>query len=206
MAELDVPRISEKRLLEAYRTYLADRGCEAIKIPEGSVRTPDLEVTLDGLSFLNEFKAPELIQDSVSGMYLHRTTYSKLTSFVHTAVKQLRTHDPDHAKPWIVSFASCHFQLNWSNFREVLQGGMVLPEGQLLADFRPSKAFQRWLEDRKFVDLYIWHQINPETGLPYQVSLFPYQLSPHLPAIDRLTMELRKRPVSTEDNNLAYLG
>ena len=204
MSETGNPRLPESIVLEAYRRYLSDRGCASTKIPESKTKTPDLEVILDGTRYLNEFKAPDHVP--VGGMYLHRTTHSKIVAFVHKAVKQFKAYDPDHRKPWVVTFSSAQFQLNWNTFREVLQGGSVLPNGQILADFRGSDAFRRFLvEDREHIDLYIWLQATEDTGMPFQASFFTYVKSSHLPTVEQLTAQLRRLPVSTDDHHFGLV-
>lgn len=71
--------------------YLRARGYQAAKIPEGRRKTPDLNVTKDGATYLNEFKLPELLLDPKFGLFRFATTNSK---FVHTANKQFTAHDP----------------------------------------------------------------------------------------------------------------
>lgn len=85
-------------LLPMYATYLKERGYQAVKVPETTTRTPDLEVSGSKYKYLNEFKAPELLLDPAMGMYKFSTTNSKLWNSIHTATKQLRAYDPSHTQ------------------------------------------------------------------------------------------------------------
>lgn len=58
--------------------YLDERGYQAVKISETTTKTPDLEVSGHGNSYLNEFKSPDLLLDQVLGLYKFATTNSKL--------------------------------------------------------------------------------------------------------------------------------
>ena len=113
-------------LLTMYEQFLDARGYPATKIPKTSTRTPDLAVTGHGVTYLNEFKAPDLRLDDKLGLYKFATTNSKLLQFIHTAIKQLQDHDPDHQSPWIVTFASTNLQLHWHSLFESMQGGSVV--------------------------------------------------------------------------------
>ncbi len=82
----------------------------------------------------------------------------------------------------------------------------MLPNGQILSDFRGSDAFRRFLaEDREHVDLYIWLQATEDTGTPYQASFFTFVKSAHLPAVEHLTAQLRRIPVSTDDQHFGLI-
>ncbi|HEX2746065.1 MAG TPA: hypothetical protein VHN16_16920 [Streptosporangiaceae bacterium] len=91
-------------LLAMYATYLDERGYRAVKIPETTTKTPDLEVSGHENSYLNEFKSPDLLLDQALGLYKFATTNSKLLQFIHIAIKQFRDHDPSHANPWVITF------------------------------------------------------------------------------------------------------
>jgi hypothetical protein len=86
-------RSSHDDLLPMYTTYLDERGYRAVKIPETTTMTPDLEVPGHGNSYLNEFKSPTLLLDQTSGLCKFTTTNSKLFQFIHTALKQSKAHD-----------------------------------------------------------------------------------------------------------------
>jgi hypothetical protein len=186
-------------LLSMYATYLDERGYQAVKIPETTTKTPDLEVSGHGNSYLNEFKSPDLLLDSVLGLYKFATTNSKLLQFVHTAIKQFRAHDPSHTKPWVITFASVNFQLNWHTLVEAMQGGIVV-DGSVKADWTGMTVFKRWTADRYVADLYVWLQVSEEMK-PYQVSFFTNDRSPHRPPVDGLVANLRSAPLSNADNN-----
>lgn len=186
-------------LLGMYAQFLDARGYRATKIPETSTKTPDLAVTANGVTYLNEFKAPDLRLDDELGLYKFTTTNSKLLQFVNTAIKQLRAHDADHEKPWIVTFASTNFQLHWQSLFDSMRGGSVV-EGKPIADWTKTTAFKRWVGNRYTVDLYVWLQVGPETK-PYQASYFTNDRSHHRPQIDRLVSDLRSAPLSDADTN-----
>ena len=186
-------------LLGKYAEYLSARGYTASKIPESTGRTPDLEVTGDGRRYLNEFKSPELLLDPAIRLFKFTTTNSKLLQFVHTALKQFTDYDRNHETPWVVTFASTHMQLHWHSLFEAMQGGSVV-EGRVIADWTHTGAFKRWQANRYKVDLFMWLQVNLETG-PYRASFFTNDRTPQRALIDGLVRDLRSRPLSNMDNN-----
>lgn len=195
-----VPVPTESALIDMYLRYLSDRGCVGVRIPKQTTKTPDLEFVKGKRRFLNEFKSPELHLDPASGMYLYRTTNYKLLSFIHRAIKQLRTYDEGHQRPWITTFASCHMQLNWSNFRDALQGGMEMPGGgSAPPGFVESSAFKRWMHERYEIDLYIWLQVSAEAINPYQAALIVNGRSSFRDDVEFVASELAALPLSTSD-------
>jgi hypothetical protein len=190
--------IPHDEMLSMYATYLEERGYKAVKIPETTTRTPDLEVSGHEHSYLNELKAPDFLVDPTLGLYKFTTTNSKLLQFIHTALKQFQSYDPSHARPWVITFASTNFQLHWRTLFDAMQGGS-LAEGKTLADWTRTTVFTRWTEDRYVADLYIWLQVN-ETQ-PYQASYLTNDLSLHRPLIDAFVADLRGTPLSSADNN-----
>ena len=187
-------------LLLVYSAYLDERGYRAVKIPEASTRTPDLEVSGHDSGFLNEFKAPDLLLDRAMGLYKFTTTNSKLLQFIHTAIKQFRGYDPLHGRPWVITFASVNLQLNWRTLFEAMEGCCVV-EGKVIADWTRTHVFRRWTEDRYVADLYIWLQINGQDKQPYQASFFINSSSTHRPLVEELVANLRTVPLSDVDNN-----
>jgi hypothetical protein len=191
---------SHDDLLPVYAAYLGERGYQAAKIPETTTKTPDLVVSGHGGSFLNEFKSPDLLPDQSLGLYKFTTTNSKLLQFIHTAIKQLRTHDPLHGRPWVITFASVNFQLHWRTLFEAMQGGCVV-EGKVRADWTRTDVFRRWTEDRHVADLYIWLQVNGQDKQPYQASFFTNSSSTHRPLVEELSANLRAVPLSDADTS-----
>jgi hypothetical protein len=187
-------------LLAVYTPYLGQRGYHAVKIPETATRTPDLEVSGHESTFLNEFKAPDFALDPVLGLYKFTTTNSKLLQFIRTAIKQFKAYDSCHTMPWVITFASVNFQLNWHTLFEAMQGGSVV-EGKIMADWTRTAAFQRWAGERYTADLYVWLQINDQTMEPYQASFVTNKLSAHRPLVDGLVANLRAAPLSDMDTN-----
>jgi hypothetical protein len=186
-------------LLAMYAAYLDERGYQAAKIPETTTKTPDLEVSGYGNSYLNEFKSPDLLLDQALGLYRFATTNSKLLQFIHTAIKQFKAHDPSHATPWVITFASVNLQLNGHTLLEAMQGGIVV-EGRVIDDWTERTVFKRWTTDRYVTDLYVWLQVDNEMQ-PYQASFFTNDRSPHRTLVDKFVTGLRSIPVSTVDNN-----
>jgi hypothetical protein len=182
-----------------YSAYLDERGYQAVRIPETTTKTPDLEVSGHGNSYLNEFKSPDLLLDQALGLYKFATTNSKLLQFIHTAIKQFKAHDPSHVRPWVVTFASVNFQLNWHTLLEAMQGSIVV-EGRVIDDWTGRAVFKRWTTDRYVTDLYVWLQVNDKIQ-PYQASFFTNERSPHRPLVDGLVTDLRSVPLSNADNN-----
>lgn len=182
-----------------YEHFLYARSHLATRIPETSTRTPDLAVAGDGITYFNEFKAPDLRLDDQLALYKSTTTNSKLLQFIYTAIKQLQAYDPDHRSPWIVTFASTNFQLHWHSLFEAMQGGSVLGD-KVVADWTKTAAFRRWVGNRHKVDLYVWLQIGPQAQ-PYQASYFTNARSAHRLHVDRLLSDLRALPLSDADTN-----
>jgi len=183
-----------------YSSYLDARGYAATKIPEASGKTPDLEVTGNRGRYLNEVKSPELLLDAEIGLFKFTTTNSKLLQFLHKAIKQFAAYDPAHATPWVITFASAHFQLNWHSLFEAMHGGSVV-EGKVIADWTKTTVFRRWAEERYVVDLYVWLQVHEERG-PYQACFFTNARSNHRPLIDQFVADLRAVPLSEMDRSL----
>ena len=192
--------LDESQLLEIYFRYLRDRKYVATKIPEGNVKTPDLLLTRGERTNCNEFKSPELILNDEMGMFLFKTTYSKLLTFVGTAVKQLRSYDSNHSHPWIVTFASCHMQLSGSDFADALSGGMKHFDGSRLPPgFDKTDVFKRSFEYRYQPDLYLWLQVNPITQSLYQATFVVNDQSLHRDQVDIAVAELSQKPLSDMD-------
>lgn len=187
-------------LLRVYTSYLDARGYQAVKIPETSSRTPDLEVSGEGGSFLNELKSPDLLLDQTLGLYKFTTTNSKLLQFVHTAIKQFKDHDASHSSPWVITFASVNFQLNWRSLFEAMQGGSIA-KGKGVANWTQTGAFKRWEKNRYIADLYIWIQVNNQTMDPYQASFITNDRSPHSTLVEGLVANLRSVPLSDADTS-----
>lgn len=191
---------SDEAPVSMYSTYLDERGYQAIKIPEATTRTPDLEVSGNGHSYLNELKSPDLQLDQALGLYKFSTTYSKLLHFVHTAIKQFKAHDPSHGKPWVITFTSANFQMNWHTLFEAMQGGLVV-EDRVIDNRTGAEVFKRWTKERYVADLYVWLQANDQMQ-PYQASFFTNERSSHRSLIDEFVNSLRSMPVSNADNNI----
>lgn len=192
--------LPESTLHDMYKDYLEERGYLASKIPEkNGKRTPDFLVEGSDLKFLNEFKAPELKFNEELGVYKFQTTHSKILSFISKAVKQLEAEDPDHRTPWIVTFASTHFQLSWKSFIDTMQGGVAFDD-KLLPDFTNTDMFKRVIKKAEEIDLYIWLQVNPTNEYVYQVSFIPNKDSQFVDAIEQFITDVKIKDVSNMDN------
>lgn len=193
--------LSQNQHFAMYERYLVERGIAASRIPEGTSKTPDYELKIREELYLNEFKSPELHLDMNTGMFLFKTTNSKLLRFIHTANKQFLAHDPLHSKPWVVTFASTHFQMNWSNFADALKGGMLHFDGTLLPpDFYKTDAYKNSLVDRYVPDLYLWLQVNLEEQALYQVTFFLSERSSKKVAVEAIVKDLSESPLGEMDN------
>lgn len=196
-----VASLSQNQLFSLYEHYLSERGLGSSRIPEGTSKTPDFELRRGEELYLNEFKAPELHLNVKTGLFLFKTTNSKLLRFIHTANKQFLEYDPLHSKPWVVTFASTHFQLNWSNFTDALRGGMLHSDGSLLPPgFQKTDAFKSSLTDRYVPDLYLWLQVNPEEQTLYQATLLLNEKSSKKVAVEEIVKDLSGKPLSNMDN------
>lgn len=189
---------AEEILTEPYFEYLKIRGYDAEKIPETTTETPDFKVSKGSHVFLNEFKAPELIMDPVTHLFKFKTTISKLLRTIHKAVNQLEAHDPGHKSPWIVTFTSSHFQLNWKSFVDSLQGAVVF-NGQTAADFRQTAVFRNVKDDIMKADLYIWLQVNADNKF-CQATLIQTDTTKYKNLIGQMTVDLSNKKVSYMDN------
>jgi hypothetical protein len=194
--------LSEEELLKSYKSYLKARGYKATKIVETASETPDLEVVKSPNTYLNEFKAPELILDPATGLYKFKTTNSKLLRFINKAVNQLESNDPSHEKPWVITCASTHFQLNWKNFSDALQGGVVF-DGRMDPDFTKTAVFQKVLTKVYQADLYIWLQVNANEKRPYQATFILNQRSSYKELVEKMVLDLNSKPLSSMDNIVA---
>jgi hypothetical protein len=110
--------LNESNLITAYQDCLKDRGYVGEKIPKQKSKTSDLFITKDSETYFNEFKSPEPIPNETTGMFMFKTTYSKLLTFIGTSVKQLKVHDPNPIQPWVITFDSCYMQLKGSDLAE----------------------------------------------------------------------------------------
>jgi hypothetical protein len=189
-------------LLRIYARYLKERGYQCAKIHETATRTPDLEVRGPKNSYLNEFKAPEHLLDPATGMYKFSTTNSKLWNSIHKAIKQLSAHDPTHAKPWVITFASVNFQLCWNSLFEAMQGGAIV-DGKVMFNWTKSEEFKRWTAESHVPDLYVWLQVNQTE--PYQASFFTNDRSRHRAAVDELVTSLQAARLSEMDTNWLFV-
>jgi hypothetical protein len=79
-------------------------GWKAERIEESNAKTPDLWLRKNGVAILMELKTPEHHFNVERGLFLFQTTFSKVAKQLHKSVKQLRTFDPDHDHPWLVTF------------------------------------------------------------------------------------------------------
>lgn len=192
--------LPESTLHRLYKDYLKERGYTANKLIEKSDKmTPDFLIKGSSLELLNEFKAPELIFNEELRVYKFQTTHSKILTLVYKAVKQLQTEDSSHHKPWIVTFASTHFQLNWTSFIQTLQGGVAFDD-KLSPDFTNTDMFKRVITKAKKIDLYIWLQVNPANESIYQVSLIINKNSSFIDEVKKIVSDLKAKDVSSMDN------
>lgn len=197
------PTLKESTLHGIYKTYLKERGYTAIKLPERqNIRTPDFIIEKDSNEFINEFKAPELVFNRELGLYKFQTTHSKILKFISTAVKQFHDNDGEHSKPWILTFASTHFQLNWNSFIQTMQGGVAYDD-KLSPDFTNTEVFKRVIKKAQEIDLFIWLQVNSISESPAQISFITKQDSQYTTVMKDFIADLRSREVSSMDNIIA---
>jgi len=196
MSQSSSNTISEEDQADILKKYLSDRGYNLGKIPEGTSKTPDFEITKADETYLCELKAPELIIDKATNMFIFKTTISKLLRFVLTAIKQLETHDPNHEKPWIIVFESCHFQLHYKSLTDALQGGVVF-NGGFNPDFTKTAVYHKALEEMSKIDLFIWLQVNANERLAYRASYIQHVGSKHKTKMEALTDTLFANKLGT---------
>lgn len=198
----EVISLPESTLHRIYKEYLHERGYSANKIPEiKGKKTPDFLIKRESVELLNEFKAPELVFNQELNLYKFQTTHSKILTFISKAVKQLRADDSTHDKPWVVTFASTHFQLNWSDFLNTLRGGVAY-DSKLSPDFTNTDMFKRVIKKAQEIDLYIWLQVNPTDKYIYQVSFIINKDSKYLNGIKKFVADMKTKDISSMDNLL----
>lgn len=192
----------EKKIV---KEYLENRNCSVNFISEKETETPDAHITLGDRQYIAEIKSPLLLFDHEAGVYKFVTTNSKLLTFIKKAVKQLNAIDPNHTLPWILIFTSNHFQLNWKNLTDALQGGVVF-QRQAKPDFAGTDVYKRTKKYIKQLDGIVWLQANSE-GKIHQMTTISAVTSDYEYDVMALLSELEKqKPNSMNMDNSFQLN
>jgi hypothetical protein len=198
-------KLDENNIKKILEQYLLERGIEFShlnpKKHNNNKKTPDYKLVLSSNDYLCELKSPELVIDLETGVYKFSTTNSKLRTFIHKAVKQFIEFNPDHRCPWVVVFISSHFQLNWKNLTDAIQG-VVVHGSTATANFSQTDIVKRTNEDVAKVDLYIWLQVNGDSKMAYQATFILNDRSLFKDESQRIVTQLNKKKLSSMDNLL----
>lgn len=160
----DIIPLTEPEALNIVSKYLQSHNFVAKRInsrdiPEGQ-KSPDIIAFQNNKeAFLCEVKTPSHIFNEEAGLYLWTTTFNKLRSRIHTAVKQFNGIDKNHTQPRIIAFTSNHPQLNWTHLQHNILGAVKYGD-KVLENFQ-SKTFVIDTDcDIKAVDVFLWFQVN----------------------------------------------
>lgn len=192
--------LTENQITEIVKGYLKSCGYTLKRIPEGGDKTPDFEVAKQNDEYVAELKSPELLMDDITQLFKFKTTHSKLLAFIRKARKQFVSFDSKHTKPRVLIFTSSHFQLNWKNLTDAMQGGVVVQGGQTSPDFTKTEAFKKAAVEMYDIDLYIWLQLNAELKKAYQLTLLVNDKSAHKATIAKIVSDLHDNKLSSMDN------
>jgi len=165
--------MKEPKALTLVDGLLRSRGA----IPErltvetyGNRKMPDYCVSWgDGGLFYCEVKTPELKLSPSTGLYMHRTTHSKLRRLLHTASKQFDSVNRHHLIPNVLIWICDDFMLNWHTWAECVTGFIEVP-GTVLHDFTKNEFFARTQAHLYNIDIHIWLQANSDRV--YQETFF----------------------------------
>jgi hypothetical protein len=196
---VDVPSVPEARLKEIFCSYLADRGIQSTPIRETATKTPDFWLERGSQRILSELKAPELHFDAELGLYRWKTTHQKLRGQFREAVKQFVAEDPSHQFPRVLTYISCHFQLNLYSMRDAIQGGVQNPDGSWLTTFHKTEDYTRWLESYRQIDGILWLQLNAECDKLFQAGYFLREGGDHIEMATGFFQVLKAQPVGDSD-------
>lgn len=160
----DIQPLTESEALKIVLDYFSNHNLnskriETLGIPEGQ-RSPDI-VGVQGRknTFICEVKTPSHIFNEEKGLYVWSTTFNKLRSRIHTAIKQFSDFDKHHTIPRIVAFTSNHPQLNWTHLQHNILGA-VKYGNKILQDFNSKTFVVDTNNDIQAVDIFLWFQIN----------------------------------------------
>lgn len=182
--------------------FLEGRGYKYTHIEEGAKKTPEGYIDGFGMRYLCEVKSPELKFDHCAAPFGYKfaTAHRKILNFVHTAIKQFKSHDTDHELPHILIYTSAHPQLHWKSFLDAIQGGVVDQQDKRSPDFSKTPVYTSTLPLLSNIDLYIWFQASGSGDKFYQASYFINDLSPFRNECADLAINLYKQKISSMDN------
>lgn len=195
--------MKDRGIIKLVADNLERHGFEVNSIPTSDKKTPDLLVKKDGRPyFYCEVKNPILQRDEDTGLYKHATTNSKLREFISKARRQLMEHDAHHSLPWSLVFVSRHFQLNWNNLGNCIQGfvGNKLP---IVADLRGAEVVKRTNDDIRALDLMMWLQVGPDDNI-YQRTIFINDRSEKTREVKLIADTLMSRKNDRHDQRISF--
>lgn len=187
----DIKPLKESQALLLVKEYIDSKGLSCKRIEVSDKKSPDFEILQNEVvKAYCEVKTPEHNLNPLTNMYHWDTTFYKLRRFLHTAVKQFKSYDPNHEVPWMVTFTSNHPQLNWTNFMHNVIGA-VQYNGQVLKDFRQEKFIKDSDKDLLSIDLIVWTQVNYITPKIFEIKFFINNDSSHKLDTEHLTELLK---------------
>jgi len=194
--------VKEADVIDVLVKFLEDRGYKYTHIEEGAKKTPEGYIDGFGMRYLCEVKSPELKFDHCAAPFGYKfaTAHRKILNFIHTAIKQFKSHDTDHELPHILMYTSAHPQLNRKSFLDAIQGGIIDQQGKRSPDFSKTPAYTSTLPLLSNIDLYIWFQVSGSGDKFYQASYFINEGSTHKADCIALVGNLSHIKLSSMDN------
>lgn len=151
--------------------YLKGVGLDVKPISKSNSKTPDFEVHIKGKPrILVEVKQPTLIQDPISGLFLHKQTIPRIRRLIKTAHGQFESYDQNHKLIRVVAFTSTNFQQNWNTLANCIKG--VVGGQKIIKDLRNHGAVIDTNEIVKSIDGFLWLQVDKKSMSIYQDVLF----------------------------------
>jgi len=170
-----IKKLSESQAKNVAKTYLTKRSfkCEEIDpttLSPGKL-SPDYYVYGHDLEFLCEVKTPEHKLDPITKLYKWDTTFYKLKSLIHKAVKQFEDYDKEHKNVRVIAFTSNHPQLNYSQLIHNIKGKVEFGK-TVIRDLDKISKLNNWQEDLPRLELVLWFQVNYITNEAIRIHNF----------------------------------
>ena len=195
--------VKEADVIDILVKFLEERGYRYTPIKEGATKTPEAYIEGFDKKYLCEVKSPELKFDHSATPFGYKfaTAHRKILDFIHTAIKQFDSQDPEHQLPRILIYTSAHPQLHWKSFTDAIQGGVIDQKGDRLPDFSKTPIYKSTLPLVSNIDLYIWFQVSG-AGRFNRVSYLINESSDHVDNCIDLVQNLSTIKLSSMDNTI----
>jgi len=199
---INAASVKEVDVIDVLVKFLGDRGYKYTHIEEGAKKTPEGYIDGSDRRYLCEVKSPELKFDHRATPFGYKfvTTHRKILDFIHTAIKQFKSHDMDHELPHVLIYTSAHPQLNWKSFLDAIRGGVVDQQGKRSPDFSKTPIYTSTLPLLPNIDLYIWLQVGGTGKKFHQVSYFINEKSVYANDCVDMVKNLSSIGLSSMDN------